>query len=407
MKRYLLITILFLSVEAKAQWEIMHDNEDFTLSSVYFVNDSTGFAVGGRRWTDGVIMKTTDRGQTWFSILVNNKLNCVYFSSKDTGYAVGENATIMKTVDGGTNWVYQNSGILTDFEITSVYFTDNNTGYATPVNGPSGAFLKTTDGGITWQNISNNVLGGWAVYFPSKNVGYIIRNSIFKTTDGGLNWVSYPIPENFFGSLYFLNDTLGYSAGFAGVSDSCNNNSSIIKTTDGGLSWQNQIFNCTNSFHTIYFPCKNIGYVGGFKHIFKTENGGNSWYLQSDSIISNTWIFSIFCTDSVTCYAVGDNGRILKTINGGGVLGFENTEKINSISIYPNPTTDNFIIDIPEGKMNPYSLQLFDVTGRLIKEECFICDEKHIVDVSNFKSGLYFIKLTGSKCMYQGKLIKQ
>jgi len=401
MKHLILLLLINFSFQVHAQWIKMHDDENFTLLSIYFVDDNTGFAVGGRKFTDGVIMKTNDKGQTWTTLHVNNKLDCIYFPSKDTGYAVGENATIMKTIDGGLNWNYQNSGILTDFEITSVFFTDNNTGYVSPVNGPSTVFLKTTDGGTTWQNISNNSVNGWAIYFSSKYVGYTISSSIFKTIDGGLNWNEFPIPGNFYGSLYFLNDSLGYSAGFEGVGDSCNNNTSIIKTIDGGLTWQDNIFTCTNSFQAIYFPCKYIGYVGGWDGIYKTNDSGNSWFLQNDSVARNTKVYSIYCADSNICYAVGSNGRIIKTINGGGYIGIDeeiyNNE--NNISIYPNPISENFInVCFPFIKIGKY--QIVNILGEVIMSDVIKNTDQIIIDAASLGKGCYIIQV-----LYDGKNI--
>ena len=57
-----------------------------------------------------------------------NFLSDVYFIDESTGWAVGENGTIVKTTDGGTNWTIQTSG--TTYILMGVSFTDANTGTA-------------------------------------------------------------------------------------------------------------------------------------------------------------------------------------------------------------------------------------------------------------------------------------
>lgn len=404
---YSLFLFCLLSNSLIAQWvELNSGITGVRLMSVHFINDTVGFAVGGLVWGNGIILKTTNAGQSWSAYNVNNKLDCVYFPSIDTGYAVGENATIMKTVDGGTSWVYQNSDILTDFEITSVFFTDNNTGYATPVNGPSSIFLKTIDGGLTWQNISNNLISGRAIYFPSKNIGYTISHSFYKTSNEGLNWSSYPVPENSFGSLFFLNDTLGYASGTPGVGDSCNNNASIIKTSNGGLTWHEDIFICTYNFETIFFSCKNIGYVGGWNLIYKTIDGGNSWLFTYDSIVNNTWVHSIYCTDSNTCYAVGNNGRIIKTTNGGGNVGIiETVLNVNDITVFPNPFFYSTTLQSSKPFQNA-TLIIYDVLGNAIKHIQNLVGTEIKITREGIKSGMYFYKLFDAEGLLgTGKLL--
>ncbi|NIV10274.1 MAG: glycosyl hydrolase, partial [Aliifodinibius sp.] len=73
----------------------------------------------------------------------------------------------------------------------SVYFLDTMTGWAA---GDGGHILKTTDGGATWNILSNGIIDMvMSISFVNSNIGWAIGSSgapsymILKTTDGGLN----------------------------------------------------------------------------------------------------------------------------------------------------------------------------------------------------------------------------
>jgi len=82
-------------------------NVSATLQDIYFVNSTTGWAVG----SGGKIFKTINSGFTWNEQTSNteNPLYAVYFTDTNYGWAVGDNGTITHTTDGGTNWNLQSS----------------------------------------------------------------------------------------------------------------------------------------------------------------------------------------------------------------------------------------------------------------------------------------------------------
>lgn len=68
--------------------------------------------------------------------------------------------------------------------------------------------------------------------------------------------------------------------------------------------------------NSVYFPNSITGYaVGSDGNIIKSMDGGNSWTVLSSGTTKN--LYSVYFPDNITGYAVGDSGTILKTINGG------------------------------------------------------------------------------------------
>jgi photosystem II stability/assembly factor-like uncharacterized protein len=69
-----------------------------------------------------------------------NQLNSVYFVNATTGWTVGGEGAIFKTVDGGANWIAQKSG--TGDPLNSVFFIDANTGWAVGGDGGETDYVK-------------------------------------------------------------------------------------------------------------------------------------------------------------------------------------------------------------------------------------------------------------------------
>jgi photosystem II stability/assembly factor-like uncharacterized protein len=69
-----------------------------------------------------------------------NALRSVFFTDINTGYAVGDCNTILKTTDGGISWANVSDGFYSGLE--SIYFTSSTPGY---VGGWYGILLKTTN----------------------------------------------------------------------------------------------------------------------------------------------------------------------------------------------------------------------------------------------------------------------
>jgi len=97
---------------------------------------NTGTAVG----ENGIIIRTTDGGNTWASQIsgTTNNLNAVSFTDAINGTAVSWYGIILRTTDGGANWAMQDSG--TGNFLYGVSFSDANNGTAV---GEGGTILRT------------------------------------------------------------------------------------------------------------------------------------------------------------------------------------------------------------------------------------------------------------------------
>ena len=71
------------------------------------------------------------------------------------------------------------------------------------------------------------------------------------------------------------------------------------------------------------------------------------------------------------------------------VATFENINP-DIIEVYPNPTKNNFLIDLPIN-IQKGSFKIYDLSGKLILED--LLNETKLVDCSNFQKGMYLIRM--------------
>src|SRR5205085_4125050 len=103
-------------------------------------------------------------------------VHAVQFIDKDEGWAVGDDGVIWHSVNGGAAWERQKSG--TRASLRAVHFQTPYTGWAVgrldQPGGSVGVMLKTTDGGLTWNEVGVNVLPGLhAVRFTGEQNGFV------------------------------------------------------------------------------------------------------------------------------------------------------------------------------------------------------------------------------------------
>jgi hypothetical protein len=98
------------TINSGISWNFQSSPVPFSLRSVFFINENTGFIAGH----GGLIMKTIDGGEVWNiqTIGVYSPLKSIFFVNADTGFAVGEYGTILKTITGGTIGIKKISSII-------------------------------------------------------------------------------------------------------------------------------------------------------------------------------------------------------------------------------------------------------------------------------------------------------
>lgn len=190
-----------------------------SLTDVFFVNDTVGIAVGTNRQLDsGRIHRTTDGGKTWSRIpnpangVINHTLYAVHFYNELRGVAVGGEETawstgkgvVLTTTDGGQSWKHA----LTTEELitlTDVRHLASNVILAvgTVPALATGIAYQSFDGGQTWSTYPHTLQTVNAMSMRDLWNGYIVGHqvkeqggkvvfvqTVAQTADGGRTWTA-------------------------------------------------------------------------------------------------------------------------------------------------------------------------------------------------------------------------
>ena len=267
------------------------------------------YAVGA----GGTIIKST--GSSWFSLSSGTTkiLQSVFFLNADTGFVAGDSGTILKTVNGGFTWLSQKSGTLQS--LTAIQFINPTRGYAI---GLGGTILLTKDGGATWSaQVSGTTQNLYGMHFFRSGQGWVVgQGGTILYTTGTSAWAPQASgTTETLQSIHFpdSSDSIGYAVG-SGVNYGLSPGI-ILKAGAWGKTWTALKSTIPKGFLSVRFLDPYVGYAVGFDgQVCFTDDGGNSWAIRNTQA---TTLTSVDFLDANIGYAVGMGGTILsiKDIN--------------------------------------------------------------------------------------------
>lgn len=172
--------------------------------------------------------------------------------------------------------------------------------------------------------------------------------------------------------------TIGY-ANYLAEYDSAFNFISAVKLTEIDAS---QIYTVSPYINDLFFSGNYAIMVGRF----------NNLHLSQDAVLYPNFpefYIAIYKNFQISPLIINSSIDIISS----------------SISIYPNPAIDKFTIEIPQmTEIN--TLTIYDINGQVIDKKR-IKENKTQIDISDYKNGMYFLKLNTGKMEIIRKLIKE
>lgn len=225
------------------------------LNSVFFVNDTRGWAVGH----DASIIASADGGQTWqlqqFLPELDKPLFDVYFTDAEHGFAVGAYGLFYRTSNGGTSWTQEFHAELANDEDQQML-----------------AELKDTDP-EGYQAELSSVLPHINRIFAGANRLFIVGEAGFwaVSTDGGASWQRQPTFYN--GSLFSIaqspSGTL-FAVGLRGHA---------FSSRDEGQTWQQISLTSPATLNSVVASEGSVWLFGNSGVIFHSRDDGQTFQL--------------------------------------------------------------------------------------------------------------------------------
>ena len=287
------------------------------------------------------IFKSTDGGDHWVSMgLAVTPITVVGVDplTPSTLYA-GGNGALYKSTDGGANWINLNIGPL-PFGPGPAFTADllvdpftPSTLYVAAGNGLSANFLKSQDGGQSWNVIhptGDNYYGlatNPALVMDPSNPSILYRtNPLAKSTDGGITWNRLADPiSGVAGADALTVDPQSSNTLYVAtvettapcLSAPCISVYGIFKSADGGQSWSS--LNTTiPAVQSLVFSPSNAIFAGTSGGVFKSTDAGVNWGQTNAGLsILDIEVLAGDPVSPATIYAGGNNG-LFKSLDGGG-----------------------------------------------------------------------------------------
>lgn len=240
------------------------------LHQLLFTGPRTGYAVGGNSSCNGsgcvppggILLQTTDGGNTWTSAYEEKKSDFISVAVNAAGdlfvAANGSQARILRRTTAGATWSVADS---TTNSFSKLVFNDR-AGFYT---GSGARIVRSNDNGLTWghqTSLPYNFVNDIAF---NKAVGYHLLGyrRLYQTTDNGDNWLERRPPIALLNKLNVLTPTscLLWGAGRSSGGDFPIHLGAVGQTQDGGTTWTGVEFSGTSPISVTSFYSPQHGYA--------------------------------------------------------------------------------------------------------------------------------------------------
>lgn len=397
----IVVTVIFSIVNfiVQAQWVNTTSGTSVNLNDVYFISADTGFVAGDSL----TIRKTVNGGNSWSNVTIDNLglgasaavKKITFNSNKTVGIAVGNfgnNYYFLRSTDGGNTW--NKTSQITTFGINAVSFYDTLQVFAV---GDTSELFYSGSAGSTWTLNTFNGFDRSITDISCKNgtcVACLTSGAIYKTTSANGSWniIKQTDSINLKGIVLVNEDTI------LAVGETANN-SYLLTSYNGGSNWLPPLNMQVENINDIFFPTTLTGFVVGgsplssanSQYIATTADAGFTWQQQNEATFKE--LNAVFFIDALNGFAVGDSGTIIKTTNG-GITGIKTLEHSLAFEVFPNPVNDMLSVTIKNKKYQFAEIEIYNITSqKILSETLNNTNNVFEVNIQGLLSGMYFCRI--------------
>ncbi|MDY0281422.1 MAG: C10 family peptidase [Salinivirgaceae bacterium] len=293
--------VFSVTTDGGASWVSGQAAFGTAFSMIHGIDANTAYVAAYGTGTGNKIIKTTNRGLSWESVLsgagANSFFNVVHFFDENNGFVQGDPEggyfELYTTSNAGATWTRVPQANIPPVSasgecgIVGHYTAVGNTIWYTTNNG---YVYKSTDKGLNWTKFqifaTTNMQVNTIIAFNDEategiSVAFVDGDyRKFKTEDGGATWIELTstAPDNFYNSD--ISAVPGSNMFVSAGADYQNDRMGISYTRDGGDSWTDYAqYYKGHQVVSISMVNENKGYAGGFQSTFS----GGAWVLGGTS----------------------------------------------------------------------------------------------------------------------------
>ncbi len=315
---------------------------------IFLVIFFSSFSLSISQWKEVTTIPSPFSGIYWLDIFFLN-------NNPDYGWACGYGGNVIRTTDGGETWAgtkimdmvidtldiggnifYDTTFISTINQLESIHFANEKIGYT---SGEARVF-KTIDGGASWRSVVDTGASGdiWGVFFITPDIGMAVGGGcdgaqyFRKTTNGGQSWSIFIANEPETGLSDVMLETSdgdGYASSSGWIWKTSNGGNTWYKFSKSGTSdWQEEITHVGNTFLVPFSGgCFGGGNSGGWRI---TTNNGQSW---KEFPLADKTMFGAYLLSEKKGWVCGQQEQIHYTSDGGKTWELRNCGLRNNISL--------------------------------------------------------------------------
>jgi photosystem II stability/assembly factor-like uncharacterized protein len=333
---WIVIILIFISSITQAQWNKIY--EDTTSGYIFRkldIIDSTGYILAGKPGKS-CIYKTINSGVNWDTTEFNKSFYAMHFPTKDTGFVGGVNSLFLRTFDGGDTWEQLPPSVFspTLIWIKSLAFYNGKIGvasqdglqYITYDSGSNWSIIQNSTSGFNIEAIENTIYAGTSgshFVFSKDTLSSIITNSLnIQASSNEISIVDDTVCISMMGQSGFLYNYSTNNYGVVSIGKISDNLSNYLVYHFPELYSVQSIVKKSSS---IYAQCNlyTSSFTSSLYYFLKSPDNGQNWYLQQTDSSNgqvNGLIWKIRCLNDSTCFGLAEKA-LYKTTNGGGALG--------------------------------------------------------------------------------------
>jgi hypothetical protein len=381
--------------------------------AVSFVSPDTGYIACNLYYDDfSYYLQTTDSGKNWnildTTLIYNvNDFEFKYGWGLSCGSS-GEDAA-MEFMD--RIWDNRNKIKFNEYnDIDQINIVDSNhavfLGITKDTNYAIGLIEKNDE---QIQVVKHNVIGKSKIikidFFDVSTGYFLINKSLYIANTLGQK--NTTIGSNVGAFDFFSVDTGTY----------INFSRTLVKTGNRGNSWEMvsewvgvelDVVSMMNSGQSLYFITNWVGTSPYSRLCYINLNSGyQSYETFYHGRIFPVWDF-YFCSKNQG-YCASNYGQLISTNNNGGHTRINPSyTTYQDISIFPNPTKNQFTILYPTHLSNAEKhVWIIDLNGRKVKQYTFqSMVVNSTIDISDIETGIYLITVSINHKLFKQKIIK-